>query len=62
MTRASKLDHKNIAVTTVLRRMRRGMRLHLEYTVRGPRWWCGDRLVDDEIARRVITNEHVHKC
>jgi hypothetical protein len=60
--RGRKLEQRNINITTVLARMRKGARLHLQFTTRGPQWWCGDLLVDPDIARAVTSNPHVESA
>jgi hypothetical protein len=55
-----RLDRRNAGVATVIRAMRRGATLHLEYQQAGPRWRMSTGpYVLDAIARTVITNERV---
>jgi hypothetical protein len=51
---------KLTSVTSVLMRLRRGERLHLEFANGSTRWWMsGGALVPDKIARIVIADQNV---
>jgi hypothetical protein len=55
-----RLDRRNAGVATVLKAMRDGQALHVEYFPTGPKWrMSAGRYVKDEVARVVINNEQV---
>jgi putative hemolysin len=56
---ASRLDRLNAGAAAVLRAMRNGQALYLEFSP-GPKWRLSNgRYVNDETARIVIASKHV---
>jgi len=55
-----RVTRRNAGVSVVLRSLRRGERLHLEYHQTGPRWrMSGGPYVNDSVARAVIADRRV---
>jgi hypothetical protein len=58
-----RLDCERLGVRSVIARMRDGTMLQLHFATTGPAWSLSDGThIDNEIAKRVITNARVISC